>query len=252
MRESFEARWRERFCEFAENRDDDAGIAGWSVTGLEARMRRFAGLWRRPESRGHWLDAGCGAGTYSRFLRDQGQDVVGVDYLLPTLQKARVRGGGTGNYAVADVRRLPFRADSFDGVLCFGVTQALADSEPAIRELAASVRPGGELWVDALNRRCLVHAAELLKRRLRGRPMHLRYESPGSIKRFVRGQGLENVRLHWMPILPANWPRLQNWLERPFAQRLVAWLPFVGLSFSHAFIVHASKPRERPGRVQTG
>ena len=36
---SFESKWRERFEEFAELRDDDAGIAGWSPSGLETRFR---------------------------------------------------------------------------------------------------------------------------------------------------------------------------------------------------------------------
>jgi SAM-dependent methyltransferase len=246
-RPAFETRWRERFRGFAESRDDDAGIAGWSASGLEARMRRFIGLWQAPHVRGHWLDAGCGAGTYTRFLIAQGQDAVGVDYVFVTLKKARERDRAAASYAVADVQRLPFRPGTFDGVLCFGVMQALADSRPALRELAAAVRPGGEFWVDALNRRCVLHAAELARRRLEGRPIHLRYESPGRVTRFLRAQGLVNVRLHWMPILPATWPRLQHWIERPIVQRLMALVPCAGLLFSHAFLIHASKPPEGGG-----
>jgi hypothetical protein len=35
--EQFEVTWRSRFAEFADESDDDAGIAGWSCSGLEAR-----------------------------------------------------------------------------------------------------------------------------------------------------------------------------------------------------------------------
>ena len=42
----FEQEWRSRFIEFADLRDDDAGIAGWSTTGLDARFRFFRSLWR--------------------------------------------------------------------------------------------------------------------------------------------------------------------------------------------------------------
>ncbi len=239
---AFEARWRARFVEFAEDHEDDAGIAGWSATGLEARLRRFAGLWRCSDRDGRWLDAGCGAGTYVRLLSTHGLTVIGIDYSLPTVRKARMRGEGSGLYAVADVRRLPFRAGTFDGVLCFGVMQALTDSASALVELGNKVRPGGELWVDALNRWCVVNALDLLRRRLRGRAIHLRYESPGNMKRSLRAQGFEAVQVHWMPILPARWQRWQRWLERPLAQRMLAVLPLCGRLLCHAFIVRAVRP----------
>src|SRR6266481_1370695 len=63
-----EAEWQGRFREFAESRDDDAGIAGWTSTGLEARLRRFLALWKPGAQGERWLDAGCGAGTYTRVL----------------------------------------------------------------------------------------------------------------------------------------------------------------------------------------
>jgi len=71
--------------------DDDAGIAGWTTSGLATRFRAFQRAWQRPPRPGMWLDIGCGAGTYTRFLVDEGLDVVGVDYSLPSLQKARER-----------------------------------------------------------------------------------------------------------------------------------------------------------------
>ena len=188
--DAFEAAWRDRFEEFASIRDDDAGIAGWSSAGLDARMRRFIGLWRfgRPGMR--WLDAGCGAGTYTRYLFEQGADVVGVDYSLPAIRKARTRSPRRIEFAVADVRRLPFPADTFDGVVCFGVIQALSESESALRELCLLTRPGGELWVDALNRTFVINATRSLARKLRRRPAHLRYESPRALERILVRPGI--------------------------------------------------------------
>jgi SAM-dependent methyltransferase len=247
-RESFEERWRARFREFAEIRDDDAGIAGWSPSGLDSRLRRFTGLWARPRDRGLWLDAGCGAGTYMRFLKDNEQSVIGVDYSLLALQKAVARSPDAGHYVVSDVRKLPFRPGGFDGIICFGVMQALADSAPALRELAANMRPNGELWVDALNGWCFANAAHRMRRWLGRRPMHLRYESPRKIRQILRSQGLDDIDLHWMPIVPARWARLQRWLERPLAQRAVALVPLAGLLFSHAFIVSARRPVVTPPR----
>jgi ubiquinone/menaquinone biosynthesis C-methylase UbiE len=240
--ERFEDSWRSRFKEFAEDRDDDAGIAGWSRTGLDARVRRFVGLWKAPAVGGQWLDAGCGAGTYSRILSRHGISVIGADYSFPTLLKAKRRSADPIAYAVTDVRYLPFRNDSFDGALCFGVTQALARSDEAVRALASVVRPGGQVWIDALNRACLVHVLAALRRGINGQPMHLRYESPAALKRLMRAHGLERVRLHWLPILPARLQRFQGWLETPPARWVFRFVPCVGLLVSHSFIVSAEKP----------
>jgi ubiquinone/menaquinone biosynthesis C-methylase UbiE len=243
--EGFEAAWRSRFQEFAEAKDDDAGIAGWSPTGLDARVRRFAGVWQPPARGGRWLDAGCGAGTYSRMLSLRGLEVLGADYSLPTLLKAKVRGTEPIAFAVADVRHLPFRDASFDGALCFGVMQALSRSDEAVGALAAVVKPGGEVWIDALNAWCVPNLLTVLRRRIRGQPRHLRYESPKALKQIMREQGLERVALYWLPILPAKLQRFQGWVETPVARWLLRYVPFAGLLASHSFILSGERPSTR-------
>jgi len=240
--DTFEQGWRSRFEEFASLRDDDAGIAGWSSAGLDARMRRFAELWHpgRPGTR--WLDAGCGAGTYARYLMARDIDVTGIDYSLPALRKAKMRSPSEIAYAVADVRHLPFRAETFDGVLCFGVIQALGESETALRELCLLTRPGGELWIDALNRAFVINATRVLTRKLRRRPAHLRYESPRELKRILIAQGFRDVAIFWMPIAPPHWPRLQRFVETPLLRRMLRFVPLFGLLISHSFIVRCTKP----------
>jgi SAM-dependent methyltransferase len=234
----FEDQWRERFEEFASARDDDAGIAGWSPTGLAARVRRFRALWRPPQPAGGlWLDAGCGAGTYTRLLLDARQNVIGVDYSQVTLRKAAARDLAGARFVAADVRHLPFRAARFDGALCLGVTQALAESGTAIDSLAAALKPGAELWLDALNGWCVIHVWGRLRRQLRGRPRHLRYESPWRMRRQMRQRGFEDVRLHWMPIAPAGSPVLRTIAESAVATRLFRIVPPLGALFSHAFIL---------------
>lgn len=239
---AFETRWRQRFQEFAELRDDDAGIAGWSTSGLEARLRHFLAYWHGARARSLWLDAGCGAGTYSRLLARQGAAVVSVDYSPLTINKARARNGGAGIWVVADVAHLPFRREQFDGILCFGVMQALSKSEPAIRELSERLGPGGELWVDALNAWCVPNLWGRLWRRVEGKPMHLRYESPWALRRALRRAGLRKVTLHWMPILPSRFQRLQRLLEHRSVRFFLRWIPFLGLSVSHSFVIAAQRP----------
>ncbi len=242
----FEQRWQQRFERYATEHDDDAGIAGWSATGLDARLRQFGRLWGG--DRGRYLDAGCGAGTYTRYLLDRGIEVVGVDYSVPTAIKARERSQGRGLWAVADARRLPVRGGGFDGVICFGVSQALSESAALTRELARIVRPGGRVWIDGLNRWCLPHLFDILRRRLRRRGDHLRYESPWRLARQLRRSGVDGVRIHWLPIAPSGWSLLQKIFELSGVRLLFRMLPPVGAVLSHGFIVTGTKTHTERSR----
>lgn len=235
---NFEQDWKERFESFAKNSDDDAGIAGWSPTGLEARLRQFKYIWGNSTgSKNLWLDAGCGAGTYSRFIASQGVEVVGLDYSFLSLQKAILKGNKSIAWCAADVTQLPVKPGVFDGVMCFGVTQALESSSDVVQNLSQTIKCGGQVWVDALNGWCLPNLFVRLSRWIQRRPIHLRYETHRGIRALMENNGLINIELHWLPILPARWSRLQWLVETPFAKWLFRNMPFLGLFFSHAFIL---------------
>ena len=57
--------------------------------------------------------------------------------------------------------------------------------------------------------------------------------------------GLRDIKVHWMPILPARWQRWQPWVESQFARALLRHVPFLGLVCCHAFLVEG----RRPGRT---
>ena len=157
------------------------------------------------------------------------------------MAKARARAIADAAFLQADVRCMPFAPGAFDGVLCFGVTQALDDSAPAVREIARVLAAGGELWIDGLNRWCVIHLYGSLRRRLRGRHRHLRYESPRSLLRLCRQGGLREVELYWLPVLPARSQRMQRFLESKAAVWLLRHVPFAGALVSHSFIVRARR-----------
>lgn len=240
---SFEQQWRSRFTNFAASHEDDAGIAGWSPTGLEARVRRFADVWPGDRSGAVWLDAGCGAGTYVRLLRDRGVAPVGLDYSPVSVTKARERSTGVPGWMVGDATALPVKLGILDGVLCFGVTQALSSSETVVRQLTSAVKPGGQVWIDGLNSWCLPHAAERAVRRMRRRPAHVRYESPYRLRKMMVDAGLRHVRIHWLPILPRRLQRLQWLLETSSARLALKYLPGAGAFLSHSMIVSGEVPR---------
>ena len=85
------------------------------------------------------LDAGAGFGAWRAPLRRAGAaTVVGVD-----------RSPAPGLDAVCDLKRLPFRAGAFDGVLCAQVLEHDAEPAALVRELARVTRPGGTLVLTA-------------------------------------------------------------------------------------------------------
>lgn len=233
----FEKQWQSRFAEFATLRDDDAGIAGWSRSGLETRFRFFTSLWRGAKPGALYIDVGCGAGTYSRWLADAGLRVIGVDYSHPALIKARQREAARIIYCAANASRLPFPARSVDGVLCFGVLQAVWDSQPFVYELARVLKPGGELWIDALNGSGLRAIWDLTVRHLHGKPLHLRYESSRKLMMTLCSAGFCNLSRHWLPIMPSRLHQLQALCDSTGVRTALDTIPFLGAIASHSFVM---------------
>jgi SAM-dependent methyltransferase len=239
----FERSWRRRFERYAEAHDNDASIAGWSDSGLAARMACFQRAWRHaPESTAHasrWLDAGSGAGTYTRFLTSDGRHVTATDYSLPTVRKAKERCGGNVMWVAADVTRLPFADGSFDGALCFGVMQALSAPDDALRELRRVLVPGGALWIDALNARCVAATWSEARRRKRGLPAHLRYDEPEDFRSALARSGFGSIRVHWAPIAPSRLRVLQPLVNTSLVTTMLNAIPPLAAGLSHSMLLHA-------------
>lgn len=237
---SFEAQWRERFESFAAC-EDDAGIAGWSSSGLDTRFRFFRRLWAGAPAGSRWLDIGCGAGTYSRWLSEQGLDVVGLDYSQPTLEKARTRLPESIALCAGDASRLPFPDTAFDGALCFGVLQAVSDSSTVVREIARVLKPGGEVWIDALNRDGLAARLTQARRRIRHQGQHLRYESAPRLVGVLCDAGFTGIARHWLTIAPGRLRALQPALESAMFMTTLETLRPMGRLFSHSVLCRARK-----------
>jgi ubiquinone/menaquinone biosynthesis C-methylase UbiE len=83
-----------------------------------------------------FLDAGCGEGFVSRYLRAccPGIEITGFDWNHQSVAMACSANPETP-FIVADITRLPFRDQAFDVAGCFEVLEHLPKPEQALSEL---------------------------------------------------------------------------------------------------------------------
>jgi ubiquinone/menaquinone biosynthesis C-methylase UbiE len=96
------------------------------------------------------IDVPCGGGVALRALRpDQDVRYIAVDVSEKMLERAKRRAKRRSlnqvEFAVADMRTLPFADGEADLVVCYSGLHMLDDPEPAVRELVRCLKPGGEL-----------------------------------------------------------------------------------------------------------
>ena len=101
------------------------------------------------------LDAGCGVGGYFETLLGRGYSVIGVDIAQNPLKVCHSKYPEVA-LVLADIERIPFRADSFDLILCIDTLQYL-DSESrtrAVESLVDLLKPGKIIILDVKNKWC--------------------------------------------------------------------------------------------------
>jgi SAM-dependent methyltransferase len=92
-------------------------------------------------------DLGCGTGTLSLLLAQEGYDVDGVDFSPEMVRVAREKAGdraGVG-FVVADAADPPLPPASYDVVLCRHVLWAIEDRASALEQWVDLLAPGGRL-----------------------------------------------------------------------------------------------------------
>lgn len=100
------------------------------------------------------LDAGCGFGRHAAVAARWGADVVGMDSSTEAVESAAKNLmpddiAAAADIVQGDVRKPPFRRESFDHVYSFGVLHHVPEPATAFAALHGLVRPGGRLslWV---------------------------------------------------------------------------------------------------------
>lgn len=145
-REWFRDWFGETYLALYRHRDEDE-----AETAVE--LLREAG---RLRPAGPVLDLACGAGRHLRAMARAGLRAVGVDLSLPLLREARRRARAEAPHLVrGDMRRLPFRDETFGAVTnfftSFGYFATREEDARVAAEMARVLREGGVFLLDYLN-----------------------------------------------------------------------------------------------------
>jgi SAM-dependent methyltransferase/uncharacterized protein YbaR (Trm112 family) len=110
--------------------------------------------WERGELEGQRiLEAGCGAGRFTDVMLDAGFEVFSLDYSSAVDACLANHGLHPRLHIIqGDMCRVPFAAESFDKVFCFGVLQHTPDVKKSFMSLAGMLRPGGQIATDVYAR----------------------------------------------------------------------------------------------------
>ncbi len=95
------------------------------------------------------LDVGCGFGRDSKFFYENGLKVIGID-LSEGLLKIAKKSYPKINFIKADIRNLPFKDGSFDGVWCSAVLlhlEKLQDVKKALKEMYRVLKKDGVIFI---------------------------------------------------------------------------------------------------------
>lgn len=127
----------------------------------------LCGIWKGPYSLdffdrhvtppAHILDAGCGVGRYTVPLVMREYEVTAVDisgFAITELDNILSRRNMKKSLATADICRLPFKDNTFDAVVSFGVLQHLLKGQrsEALFEFTRVLVPGGTLVIEVFGR----------------------------------------------------------------------------------------------------
>ena len=100
------------------------------------------------------VDLGCGAGSITLFLEEQGAQISGIDLapgLIALAREEAIQRGAKADFIQADVLTYPLGEGVFDLVVCFGnpLTDFPHDTFPSFRErVFQALKPGGHFILE--------------------------------------------------------------------------------------------------------
>lgn len=101
-------------------------------------------------SPGRAIDVACGTGRHTSVLLDLGHSVVGVDATMEMLRRAQER-LQLNLFSRGDARRLPFKEECADIVVCALALTHFEELRTPIAEFSRVLRPGGHAVISDLH-----------------------------------------------------------------------------------------------------
>ncbi len=121
-------------------------IFGLPHIGLRLRARRVLNI--LPKRFEKMLDAGCGTGVYSFSLRNRGKEIIGVDIDKQKINYVKdVNRFNNLKFEAGDLRKLKFKKEEFDLIICSDVIEHITEDKKAFSELGRVLKRGGLLKV---------------------------------------------------------------------------------------------------------
>ncbi|MDX1924872.1 MAG: class I SAM-dependent methyltransferase [Pirellulaceae bacterium] len=173
------------------------------------------------------LEIGCGSGHFTRWMRQLGYKVTGLDSSAAMLDQARALNGV--EYVVGDALSLPFEECDFDVSALITTLEFIDDPKLAITEAARVAKIG--LLLGAINRHSVLG---LRRSRSRRTPWNsAKLYTPHELSCLVRSTLADRVlKISWQTTL---WPI-------PFVKHLPhPWGDFIGLSVNLKPLARRSK-----------
>ena len=164
------------------------------------------------------LDVGCGTGHLAAELARRGFDTWGTDLSAGMVDYAKQH-YNPDRFQVADIERIPFPDNYFDGIVCLGVMEYLGSDEPALREMWRVLKPGGHAVITTPSSICPFFYMDrgLIRFRFAIRPL------TGAIRRMLGGkqrpaqpypkvQHRRYRKSNWVKLLRSQGLELEDWV----------------------------------------
>lgn len=164
------------------------------------------------------LDVGCGTGHLAAELARRGFDTWGTDLSAGMVDYAKQH-YNPDRFQVADIERIPFPDNYFDGIVCLGVMEYLGSDEPALREMWRVLKPGGHAVITTPSSICPFFYMDrgLIRFRFAIRPL------TGAIRRMLGGEQrpaqpypkVQHRRYrkgNWVKLLRSQGLELEDWV----------------------------------------
>jgi 2-polyprenyl-3-methyl-5-hydroxy-6-metoxy-1,4-benzoquinol methylase len=141
------------------------------------------------------LDLGCGEGWLARLLKENGNDLTGLDFTTAAVHTSRKKGIKTFVCNV-ETDRWPVKNSSFDVVVAAELIEHILDTDTLMKKIRRVLKPGGRLIISTPNTASLGRRLLLLFGRNPYLEECFHKTAAGHVRYFVREGIIKLLKRH--------------------------------------------------------